>query len=114
MKLKYTILLVLLYTCNLLAANTKYADDNAFNFNTSITEPGNEAVLNPPTIATADDSSLLGGGIGDEDETLDSVLSYFILIFFSVLIIILIDNRNLEKRYKKLVADFKTKEHPTL
>jgi len=107
-KLKYTIVLVLLCTFNLLVANTEHTYTNAINFNTML-EPGNEVIMTAPGIA-ADDNSIIGGGISSEDEILDSVLGYFILIFFSVLIIILIDNRNLEKRYKKLAADFKTKD----
>lgn len=72
-------------------------------------ESNGEAILNPPRIA-ADDGGSFGGLSVEEDETLDSVLGYFIFIFLSVLVIILIDNRNLEKRYKKLLADFKSKD----
>jgi hypothetical protein len=74
-------------------------------------EPGNEALLDPPTAAADTSNAMSSDSLsGSEDETLDSVLGYFIFIFLSVLVIILIDNRNLEKRYKKLVADYKTKD----
>lgn len=112
MKIKYTLVLIFLYSCSLLAVNSSYTDGNVINLNTIIaTEPGNEPLFDPPR-AVADDSGAIGSAsvAGGEDETLDSVLGYFIFIFFSVLVIILIDNRNLEKRYKKLVADFKTKD----
>ncbi|MEM6718671.1 MAG: hypothetical protein AAF611_05135 [Bacteroidota bacterium] len=83
------------------------------NINSSIAvDADGEPILKPSTITT-DDSGMIGGFSNTEDETLDSVLGYFILIFLSVLVIILIDNRNLERRYKKLVADFKTKD-PTI
>lgn len=113
MKLKYIIVLIFLYSCNLLAVNTAYTDKNAIYINTIITaEPGNEPLFDPPRVAADDTSGAMGSNSfsGSEDETLDSVLGYFIFIFLSVLVIILIDNRNLEKRYKKLVADYKTKD----
>lgn len=112
MKLKYTIVLVFLYTCNLLAGNPTFTDNTFINTIVKTDFSGAEVIVDSPTIA-AEDTGMLGNVLDDEDGTLDSVLSYFILIFLSVLVIILIDNRNLERRYKKLVADFKTKD-PTI
>ncbi|MEM6685497.1 MAG: hypothetical protein AAF617_06840 [Bacteroidota bacterium] len=111
MKLKYIITLILVYACNLLTAgNSIITNNSAFQVHTIIsTEPSEGNIIDSPSI-TADDSGMYYEVSDDEDETLDSVLGYFILIFLSVLVIILIDNRNLERRYKKLVADFKTKD----
>lgn len=69
-----------------------------------------DIVIGAPSTVTQDES---GGGflmISKEGETLHSVLGYFIFIFFSVLVIIMIDNRNLERRYRRLLADFKNND----
>jgi len=110
-KLKYTIVLVFLCTSHLLAANSTATNTYALDAKSvsTVENSEGESILKPSKIA-ADDGAILGTISGGEDETLDSVLGYFIIIFFSVLVIILIDNRNLEKRYKKLVADFKSKD----
>ncbi len=110
MKLTYTIILVF-FASHLLATTPATADTTTAytDVYTTTMEPSGEAIIEPSRIA-ADDTGMIGNGSEGEDETLDSVLGYFIFIFFSVLVIILIDNRNLEKRYKKLVADYKNKE----
>ncbi|MFK7748877.1 MAG: hypothetical protein AB8B65_10825 [Kordia sp.] len=110
MKVTFTILLALVCTCSLSARNSFFTDGNAYTMHTFITiEPGTSTALNPPTIVT-DNAGGLGGFSETKEEKLDSILGYFIFIFFSVLVVILIDNRNLERRYKKLVADYKTKD----
>ncbi|AXG72443.1 hypothetical protein KORDIASMS9_04717 [Kordia sp. SMS9] len=110
MKLTYTIILVLFCTSQLWAINASPTDyNNSLGAETYISSTTDEFIFEPSKIA-ADDSGMIVNSSEGEEETLDSVLGYFIFIFFSVLVIILIDNRNLEKRYKKLVADYKHKD----
>jgi hypothetical protein len=69
-----------------------------------------DLVIGAPATVAEDES---GGGFivrTEEGETLHSVLGYFIFIFFSVLVVIMIDNRNLERRYERLLADYKNKD----
>ncbi|EDP97850.1 hypothetical protein U8527_17825 [Kordia algicida OT-1] len=106
MKIQFTILLFFICTCNLLAnrlAEANTPDD----LNTTVVAQGNDTGAMSPSNITDEGS---GGGLSSDKESINSILGYSILIFFSVLIIILIDNRNLERRYKKLATDFKNKE----
>jgi hypothetical protein len=107
-KVQITILLFLIFTFSLAAFNTTDEDRSKVNISSSVvSNNGNDtSVLTTPTIASNTD----GGGLSTDKNPLVSILSFSILIFFSILIIILIDNRNLERRYKKLVSDYKNKE----
>lgn len=100
-KIQFTILFFI-FSYNLLANTTDKVDNQLQDNITSTVAPSETT-----------DAGILGG-VSDDGSTLkgslNSILSYSILIFFSVLIIILIDNRNLEKRYKRLVSDFKNKD----
>ncbi|KAB8154202.1 hypothetical protein EZY14_007125 [Kordia sp. TARA_039_SRF] len=110
MKLKHTIVLFFLYTSTLLANNLIYTDGYTNTTSTIITsESSGEITFESPRIMD-DESGSMGTFSDTKGDSLDSMLGYFIFIFFSVLVIILIDNRNLEKRYKKLVAEFKNKD----
>ncbi|WP_146169808.1 hypothetical protein [Kordia periserrulae] len=95
----------------MLASNLTYTDDFTNTTSTIIrTESSGEISFESPRIMD-DESGSFGASFSDtKEDTLDSVLGYFIFIFFSVLVIILIDNRNLEKRYKKLLTEFKSKD----
>lgn len=108
MKVRNTILLFFILTFNLLAYNTTEKDRTKENINSTIVsnQGADSSALASPTIT----SDVDGGGLTADKGNLNSILGYSIFIFFSVLIIILIDNRNLEKRYKKLASDFKPKE----
>ncbi len=108
-KIQITILLFFIFTFSLLAYNTTEKDRTKEKMNsTVVSNTNNDASgLTPSTITNDADG---GGQSSDKEGSLNSILGYSILIFFSVLIIILIDNRNLEKRYKKLLTDFKPKE----
>ncbi|WP_420574614.1 hypothetical protein [Kordia sp.] len=107
MKIRFTILLVFIFTCNLLAHSPTDATLNSNSVSSNVVDQSSDAgMVTPTTIASSNE----GGGVSTDKGELNSILGYSIIIFFSVLIIILIDNRNLEKRYKKLVTDFKTKD----
>lgn len=101
-KIQFTILLFFIFSLNLLA-NIPKKTDNSLKDNITSTVATSENSQSGSFAGTSDDVSTLKG-------SLNSILSYSIFIFFSVLIIILIDNRNLEKRYKRLVSDFKNKD----
>lgn len=106
MKIQFTILLFFICTCSLLAnrpAEANTPDD----INTTVATQGNDTgAMSPSTIT----NEAGGGGLSSDKSSINSILGYSILIFFSVLIIIMIDNRNLERRYKKLATDFKNKD----
>ena len=109
-KIKLTILFLFIITFNLPASNSVKTDITKENISTTAvtTDQGinANALTKKPTIVNDID----GGGLAADDRSLNSILGYFILIFFSVLIFILIDNRNLERRYKKLASEFNNKE----
>ncbi|MBC8755922.1 hypothetical protein H2O64_14685 [Kordia sp. YSTF-M3] len=107
-KIHITILLFLIFTYSLPAFNTTDKDRSKVNINSTVVSnnTNDTGVLPRPTITSNSD----GGGLSTDKNPLVSILSFSILIFFSILVIILIDNRNLEKRYKKLVSDYKNKE----
>ena len=108
-KIQNTILLFFIFTFNLQAYTTAEITRTKENINATVvaTDPGaNTGSLASSTIANDAD----GGGITADKGSLNSILGYSIFIFFSVLIYILIDNRNLERRYKKLASDFNNKE----
>ncbi|QHI36439.1 hypothetical protein IMCC3317_18020 [Kordia antarctica] len=108
-KIQNTILLFFIFTFTLQANTTVETNRTKKNINATViaTDQGtNTSSLVAPTIA----NDAEGGGITADKGSLNSILGYSILIFFSVLIIILIDNRNLERRYKKLASDFNNKE----
>jgi hypothetical protein len=103
-KIQITILFFFICILNLHASTPNKTDDSLKdNINATVTtnQGGQSGAL---TITSSDNT------IPTLKGSLNSILGYSIFIFFSVLIIILIDNRNLEKRYKKLVADFKNKD----
>jgi hypothetical protein len=104
-KIQITILLFSLCTLNLLASTPKNTDNQLEDNITS-------SVTSSESIETSSGALSISNGenFPTFKESLNSILGYSIFIFFSVLIIILIDNRNLEKRYKKLVSDFKNKD----
>ncbi|WP_046745044.1 hypothetical protein [Kordia zhangzhouensis] len=108
MKTFLTILLFSVSTCVLLAHTSKRKNSTAYDAEVTFmsAKSTNAAVISSPTI----ESPIESGGLNADKGDLNSILGYSILIFFSVLIIILIDNRNLEKRYKKLLSDFKNKD----
>ncbi|WP_046758345.1 hypothetical protein [Kordia jejudonensis] len=86
-----------------LLASTPKTTDNKLEGSITSTVTANDSDASGVLTNVLDDESTLKG-------SLNSILSYSIFIFFAVLIIILIDNRNLEKRYKRLVSDFKNKD----
>lgn len=109
MKVQFTILLFFISTISLLACTTYNTDAVKDKVNkTVVSNTSNDTSGLPSSSITNDTDG--GGQSSDKEGALNSILGYSIFIFFSVLIIILIDNRNLEKRYKKLVSDFKPKE----
>lgn len=101
-KIQFTILLFFIFSLNLLANTTKKTDDPLKDNITSTVAPSENSESGTFS-GTSDEASTL-------KSSLNSILGYSIFIFFSVLIIILIDNRNLEKRYNRLVSDFKNKD----
>ncbi|WP_430412096.1 hypothetical protein [Kordia sp.] len=103
-KIQITILLFFIFAFNLHAnvsnkTNDQLQDNITSNVAPNQGEQSSSFIINPEN-----------GGSGTLKSSINSILSYSIFIFFSVLIIILIDNRNLEKRYKKLVSEFKHKD----
>lgn len=109
MKIKFSILLIFLVTYSLLANDPTRPEQDyaAMNTKTVVLKDANADVINPPTITN--DSA--NGGVSDTRRNkLNSILFYSILIFLSVLVIILIDNRNLQRQYKKLASDSKNKD----
>ncbi|WP_298422631.1 hypothetical protein [uncultured Kordia sp.] len=103
-KIQITILLFFIFALNLHANIPNKADDQLQDNITSNVVPSQGEQAGSYIISPDE------GGSGTLKGSLNSILGYSIFIFFSVLIIILIDNRNLEKRYKKLVSDFKNKD----
>lgn len=111
-KVQFTILLFFISTISLLAYSTPKKDGTKKDINSTVVSNTNNDTSGLTSSTITNDAD--GGGLSDDKEgSLNSILGYSILIFFSVLIIILIENRNLERRYKKMLSDFKSKE-PTL
>lgn len=106
-KLQNTILLFFAFTINLLANPT--AETNRIKENISSTIVSNQDANTGALVAPAVTNDA-NGGVATSKGSLNSILGYSILIFFSVLIIILVDNRKLQRRYKQLASDFKSKE----
>jgi hypothetical protein len=107
-KIQSTILLFFIFTLSLLANPTTKKDRIKGNINSTVVsnQGADTSALTSPTIS----SNANGGGLTTNKGSLNSILSSSILIFFSVLIIILIDNRKLQRRYEKLASDFNSKD----
>jgi len=109
-KTKITILLFFIFALNLRANVPEKTESQLQDYITSkvIAQQNNDAsIINTPIVIDNEPGGISTSG---KREKLHSILAYSIFIFLSVLIIILIDNRNLEKRYKKLAADFKIED----
>jgi len=107
-KIQNTILLFFIFTFSLLANNTVKTDHIKENISPTIVnnQDANTGALVAPAIANKSD-----GGVAPTNKgNLNSILGYSIFIFFSVLIIILVDNIKLQRKYKELASDLKSKE----
>ena len=105
-----TILLFFVSTCALVAHPVKEKNTNLYGDSDVAFVDTKSTHTDVPTTSQIVNSNGNGGFESAKRNELHSILGYSIMIFFSVLIIILVDNHKLEKRYKKLLSDTKTKE----